>query len=255
MWFNVIPLFLLFLLTLAVLLAAVEAGSWIAARTEDSTKDKHQGPIASVVTAILGLLAFILAFTFGMTESRFEQRRQLVLDEANAIQTAYYTSSLLPVVQKAEIRKLLRAYVETRLDLTLKNLRERMAKSLELQRLLWKETESLVGEKMQGDLRVLFIGQITQLFTLHQSRKTVGIIYRIPGTIWLSLYFLAAISMLAIGYQVGAAGAKRLRGVSVLAIGIACVITMIADIDRPAEGQFKVSEQPLRDVHEMMLKE
>jgi hypothetical protein len=64
---------------------------------------------------MLGLLAFLLAFTFGMAASRFELRRELVLDEANAIGTAYLRAALVPEPHRTEIRTFLRDYVDSRL--------------------------------------------------------------------------------------------------------------------------------------------
>ena len=69
-----------------------------------------------MVAAVLALLAFLLTFTFGMAASRFEARRQVLLDEANAIGTAYLRAALLSDPQRAEIRKLLREYVDVRLE-------------------------------------------------------------------------------------------------------------------------------------------
>ena len=63
-----------------------------------------QAPVGAIVGAILGLLAFLLAFTFGMAASRFETRRELVLDEANAIGTTYLRAALLPEPHRVEVR-------------------------------------------------------------------------------------------------------------------------------------------------------
>jgi hypothetical protein len=67
-----------------------------------------------MVGAALGLLAFILAFTFGLAAARFDNRRQVLLDEANAIGTTYLRAGVLPE-RSEQIRTLLRDYVSTRL--------------------------------------------------------------------------------------------------------------------------------------------
>jgi hypothetical protein len=61
--------------------------------------------------------------------------------------------------------------------------------------------------------------------------------------------------MLAVGYQVGMVGLRRLRGTPVLAVAFALVIAMVADIDRPGEGLMRVSQQPIADVQYMMLQD
>jgi uncharacterized protein YqgC (DUF456 family) len=84
---DMLPLWLLFLLTLAITAASVEAGAWFVKISLRKKGKEPAAPVGSLVAAVLGLLAFILAFTFGMTASRFDARRQLVLEESNAIGT------------------------------------------------------------------------------------------------------------------------------------------------------------------------
>ena len=71
---------------------------------------------ARMVGAMLGLVTFILAFTFWIAAAHFEPRRQSILNEANAIRTAYLRADLLPEPHRAEIRNLLREYVDIRLE-------------------------------------------------------------------------------------------------------------------------------------------
>jgi hypothetical protein len=68
-----------------------------------------------MVTATLGLLAFILAFTFGLAATRYDTKRQLLIDEANAVGTTYLRAAILPE-RGEEIRALLRDYVDARIQ-------------------------------------------------------------------------------------------------------------------------------------------
>ena len=252
---NAVPLWLLFALTMAVSLLAVWAGTWLAIISLRHEAKEPEAPLGSLVGAVLGLLAFILAFTFGMTAARFDARRQLVLQESNAVGTTYLRAGLLPQQQRAEVRRLLRDYVDVRLKGKLANVAESLALSEKLHGRLWTQAESLVAEEMDSELRSLFIASLNEVIELHQSRKTVGILNRIPGPIWLSVYLLSILTMVAIGYQVGMAGSRWLRGMPVLAAAFSLVIVMIADIDRPGEGNIQVSQQPLADVQQMMLQD
>src|SRR5688572_16069768 len=85
-----------------------------AGQRESSTK-RGTEQVSVVMGAILALLGLLLAFTFGMVEARFSARRALVLDEANAIGTTYLRATLLPEPQGANVRALLREYVDVRL--------------------------------------------------------------------------------------------------------------------------------------------
>lgn len=108
---------------------------------------------------------------------------------------------------------------------------------------------------MDSELRSLFITSLNELIDLNQSRKTVGLQYRIPGTVWLAVYLLSVFSMLIVGYQVGMSGIRRMRGTPLLAAAFSLVIIMIADIDRPGEGWMLVSQQPIADVQQAMAKD
>ena len=92
------------------------------------------------------------------------------------------------------------------------NIEEVLNKSEEIHGRLWSQAKSLVKEDMDSELRSLFVASLNELIDLHQSRQTVGLQYRIPGSVWLSVYLLSALSMLALGYQVGMSGTRRLMG-------------------------------------------
>jgi hypothetical protein len=252
-WINMLPLWALFVCTLLLCLGAVEAGAWLALR--HSPVKEPEGPLGSLVGAVLGLLAFILAFTFGITGSRYDTRRQMVLNEANAIGTTYLRAGLMPEPQGLEIRRLLRGYADIRSNLAAKEINETLRQSEEIHGRLWSQAKSLAGEEMDPQLRSLLIVSLNELIDLHQSRKTVGLQHRIPGSIWLVVYLLSALSMLAVGYQAGMAGVRRMRGTPLVAMAFSLVILLIADIDRPGEGQMRVSQQPIADVRQMMLED
>ncbi len=253
---NWLPLWALFVVTMAICIGVVEMGAMLAGILLTQKYEKEpDGPLGSMVGSVLGLLAFILAFTFGMTASRFDARKQLVLEEANAIGTTYLRAGLLPQTHGLEVRRLLREYADIRVNATVENAREMVKKSEEIHGHLWSQAKSLVQEDMDSEIRSLFITTLNELIDLHQSRTTVALQYRIPGIIWLAVYLLSVLSMLVVGYQVGMSGSRRLRGTPVLAAAFSLVIVMIADIDRPGEGLIRVSQQPIADVQQMMLRD
>lgn len=255
-YFGMLPLWAVFMLTLVICVGEVEIG---AALARLALRRKHEkdpdAPLGSLVGALLGLLAFILAFTFGIAAARFDSRRQLVLEEANAIGTTYLRAALLPKTQGAEIRRLLREYVAVRLNITMENLDEVLAQAGDIHGRLWEQAKLLVQEEMDSELRCLFINSLNQVIDLHQCRVTVGLQYRVPGSVWMAVYVLSSLSMLVVGYQVGMSGARRLYGTPVVAAAFSLVILLIADIDRPGEGLMRVSQQPIADVQQSMLRD
>ena len=247
-----LPLWLLFILTVAICVVAVESGSYLAKIVILRHGSDPEAPLGSLVASLLGLLAFILAFTFGMTASRFESRKQLLLDEANALSTAYLRAGLLPAAHKREVRSLLSQYLKLRLSTPLEEIPNLIRQSDQLHELLWAQAEALVKSDMDSELRSLFIASLNNVIDLHESRLTVGLRYHIPGAIWLALLMLTILSMLAIGYQVGMSGRRRLFGMPLMTLGFSLVIVMIATMDNPGDGKFHVSHQPLDDAYQMM---
>src|SRR5499427_2024896 len=110
-----LPLWGLFVVILLVVLLSVEFGYRLGKYRRSRSEQEKEAPVGTMVGATLGLLAFILAFTFGLAAARFDTRRQVLLEEANAIGTTYLRAGILPE-RGQEIRTLLRDYVAARLE-------------------------------------------------------------------------------------------------------------------------------------------
>lgn len=116
-----VPFWALFPIIIVVILAAIEIGSVLGYREALRNPDRKKVKSGTVVGAGLGLLAFILAFTFGSTTSRIDALRQLVLAEANAIGTAYLRTDLLEQSHRTRARDLLHEYTRERYELVHKH--------------------------------------------------------------------------------------------------------------------------------------
>lgn len=107
--------FLLLVLFAAILAGASEAGFRLGRRAESRSTENAKSKLGVVAGGILALLGLLLGFTMSMAVTRFEARKQLVLDEANAIGTSYLRTRLLPAPESTEIANLLREYVAVRI--------------------------------------------------------------------------------------------------------------------------------------------
>src|SRR5215510_7457591 len=137
---DALPLWLLFIGTLAVALLSFEGGFWVGKRRSRRSEQEREVVGGGLVEGMLGLAAFMLAFTFGAAATHFDARRQAILDEANAIRTAYLRADLLQEPQRAEIRNILREYVDVRLEGRRSGkIEEAIARSEELQDQLWSQ--------------------------------------------------------------------------------------------------------------------
>jgi hypothetical protein len=250
--FDVIPLWVLFGTTVVFILLAVETGYRVGRWRQRHAEHERDTPVGTIVAAILGLLAFLLAFTFGMAASRFEIRRELVLDEANAIGTTYLRAALVPEPQRTEIRTLLRDYVDLRLQAVEPGMAvPSLARSEELQGRLWSRAV-LVAEKHPTPITGLFIQSLNEVINMHTKRVTLGMRNRIPFPMWGALYFTALLVMAGVGYHAGLTSTARTLATLVLAFTFSVVLWLLADLDRPQEGLIKVSQQAMVDLRKSM---
>ena len=245
--FNEIPLLLFYVITVVIVLLSVVCGLRLASYMRRQEKRGKEAPIGSIVGAMLALLAFILAFTFGMAASRFDARKQLVLDEANAIGTTFLRTDFLSEPQRGESRKLLKEYVDIRVEAVLQpeKLPQAVLDSEAIHDRLWSQVTALSKQGKDLILLGLYIQSLNEVIDLHSKRVTVGLQYQIPGAIWLMLYCVTILSMAAVGYQFGLTVTSSWLSILLLALSFSAVILLIVDLERSSEGLIKVSQQPM----------
>jgi hypothetical protein len=245
---RLLPIWAVFPGFIALVMFAVVLGNRIGrSRAAESIPE---GPVGSVVGSMLGLLAFMLAFTFGIASSRFDARKQLLLDDVNAISAAVHRSELLPEPHRSESLALLRRYVDLRVEVAgdPTSIRAATVETATLQRRLWSHAVTLAKADMNSDIGALYVEALDDLAAVHTSRMTVALQYRIPVPIWYVLILLTVMCMGGVGYQFGIAGRSSVMLELWLAIAFAAVVTVIAQLDRPTSGMLRVSQQPMLDL-------
>ncbi len=245
-----LPLQILPIAIFLLFLACFEAGYWMGIWKNRIGGVKKEAGVGTSIGALLGLLAFMLAFTFGMVGNRFEMRRNAVIEEANAVGTTYLRASYLPTPARTEIQQLLRSYVNTRLEATsgALHLDDAIAKSDELLDELWGHAAILAEKNPTSVMDSLFVQSLNNVIDMNTKRLMAALQSRIPSAVWVVLYFLAAISMGALGFLAGLANERSLIINLALIAAFTLVIFLIAQIDHPEESEIKVSEQSLLDL-------
>jgi hypothetical protein len=239
----------LLLASFAALLAAIEVGFRLGVRHSDRSMESDKTHFGALQASVLGLLALLLGFTFFMAVSRFEARKSLVIDEANAIGTTYLRSQLLPAEQRDAAKELFRKYVAARLsfysagiDQTRIELAD--AEATRIQARLW----ALAGEAAALDPRSvpagLFSESLNDVIDIHEKRQA-ALDNHVPEAV---LHLLLAVSLVSVGL-VGYGGGlnRRRRPISnaLFALLVVFVLTTIIDIDRPRRGFIEVSQESL----------
>jgi len=248
-----LPLWGLFAATIVVVGLSIEAGYGLGQYRRRSSEEEKKAPVGAIVGATLGLLAFILAFTFGMAAVRFDARRQIVVEEANAIGTTYLRAGLLPDGRGLKTRKHLTEYVDARLEVVQTgDIEKALRRSDELHRELWKEAETHGQQHPNSIVVGLFIQSLNETIDIHAKRAFIAVQNRLPGVLWGVLYLVTILTMAGVGYYEGLSNSKRSLALAVLVLTFAAIMSLVADLDRPQEGLLKVSQQTMIDLRNTM---
>ena len=241
------PLLMVYVVGLAVILAVSEIGWQLGVRVEG----RGGSNISTLESAMLGLLALIIAFTFSMALSRFEARRDAVLNEANSIGTTALRARLLPEPHRTETLKLLREYVQIRLDIVRSgtSLAEQMAvidRSNALQEALWQQTKAMAAKDNGMVPTGLFIQTLNEMID-NQGKRLAALRGRVPNIVLLSLFAIAAVAGAFAGYASGLEAKRTRLPVYIMGLLVSGVIFLILDLDRPSSGFITNNQQPMID--------
>jgi hypothetical protein len=222
-------------------------------RGHDEATKNHLGALQA---GLLGLLALLLSFTFAMAVSRFDDRKALVVEEANAIGTTYLRAKLLPSPQREEIESRLRQYVQARLDFYYAVIDEaRLAaahsKTSELQSRIWALAGVLAAQDPKSVPTGLFIQSLNETIDLAEKRQ-VALDNRVPETVLLMLFVVSVGALGFIAFSSGLAGHRRAVSTGIFALLIALVLTIIIDLDRERRGLIRVSQESMLRVQEAL---
>ena len=219
------------------------------AREKNSIGDAD---ISLILGGVMTLLALMLGFTFSLSESRFEMRRQLVVDEANAIGTTYLRTRTVPEPDGAEMRELLRKYVALRVEgatsstITL-DLSQIIDRSKKLQDALWARASALARQD-QSAVRGLLLQTLNQTIDIGTARLA-AFKNRVPFSIYAVLFLISLMAMWLIGYYFRVRGGRPGTLAVVLALLIASVMWLIMDLDQPQRGMISASQESLYDLY------
>jgi hypothetical protein len=207
---------------------------------------EKESPVSVITGSVLGLVAFMLAFTFGMVAKRFDDRKELVRMEANDIRTTWLRSDFLPEQDQVETKFLLQRYLDQRLAFTMSGdtspLRAANVtdEANTIHSRLWKIAADNARKDMNSDVAALYIDSLNKMIETHFVRVTVALQIRIPLGIWLILLSLIFLGIMGLGYQTGIANSKRSLAQPILALSFAMVIGLIAELDRPYSSLIKI---------------
>src|SRR5262245_18962956 len=251
--FDSVSIPAVFALFAVITLLCYELGFRIGRWWQDRMPGEQEGPNEMLVGSLLALIAFLLAITTGMAADRFDTRRGLVLQEANAIAATYLQADYLPPADAEQLKELLREYAPLRIaanDPAL--LQANIARSNELQAAMWAIEARVVQTGHSPDLMSALGDTLTDLVTLSETRIISALYGRVPETVLVLLLVGSALSLFMTGYSAGLKKRRSPLSAIVLALALGVVLVLVIDLDRPQDGFIRVSQQPLLDVQQMI---
>ena len=223
------------LVFLALMVSACEAGFRLGRKpVEQKTSEDTKSQVSTVEVGILGVLGLLLGFTMSMAVTRFEVRKQLVLEEAKAIGTAHLRTQLLPAVEGKEIADLLRAYTNVRVPPegrrdTYEQIAAARQESARLQDAFWQRAVAY-GQKDPNPVRAgLLLQSLNEVIDLDGARW-MAFQNHVPETV---IYVITVVSLLAAvvaRYAFGLGGVRQRFSICILSLAITLVLTVIIDL-------------------------
>jgi len=239
------------------MLLLLEVGRRIGVRRIAKDPEGASAGLGAVEGAVFGLLGLLLAFTFSGAASRFDTRRQLVVEEANAIGTAYLRLDLLPAAAQPALRESFRKYVESRLEVyrklpDIQAARAELARATTRQGEIW--AQAVAACRVEGPpCTILLLPALNQMIDITTTRTMAARMHP-PSIIFGLLFGLALAASMLAGY--GMAGRKARSWIHI--VGFAAIMTVtvyvIIDLEFPRLGLIRVDafDQVLIDLRESM---
>ncbi len=218
---------------------------------------ENRGGTGQILGVSLGLMSLLLSFTFSVAVNRYDTRRGLVLEEANAIGTAWQQAQILPEPYRTPLVTQLREYAQVRIAFfdagaDTAKLAEIDRKTGAMQDRLWQETSRVVDALPNRNQSAALMNTIGQMFDIAPARK-IALAARIPSAVLTGLSLLLVASAMILGAVLGGNGRRHLLLSALLLALLASTTTLIVDIDRPRRDHVRVDQAPLHDLRQAMI--
>ncbi len=212
-------------------------------RTADEPFDRQ---ISLVRTSTAALVAFLVGFAFSGAASRFTNRQDLIVKEANALGTAYLRAGTIAEPQRGELKAALKEYSADRVTLLSREGRDQimplLAKVGGLHERMWRS--AITATQDNAPLMAVVLPPINDVIDLHSMHLAMARRH-LPIPIMAVLMATAAISLGILGFGNGRTGRRFSLLDAVYAAVLAAALWMTIDLDYPGSGMIGVSNRPV----------
>jgi hypothetical protein len=203
----------------------------------------HEG-IGAVEAAVFALLGLLLGFSFAGATSRLDSRRHLIVEEANAIGTAYLRLDLLPLSSQSELRQLFRRYLDARLSAYARlpdasAAAEELERAAQVQQEIWSGAVTVTREDSSKESGRLLLPAINEMIDITTAR-TIALQTHLPGLIVGLLVCVALLSGLLAGYAMAKRMSRSWLHMLLYSTVLAVTIYAVLDLDHPRFGLIRL---------------
>jgi hypothetical protein len=249
-WLSGLSIFAIASGTFALMLVASVVGQLVrqlqASRAGQISHESEQSVAQEgyLLGGILGLLGLLLAFSFGMVLNRFEARRELVTQEANAIGTAYLRAQLLDEPHRARLSNLLTAYTENRIKLASVDLAGNpyVPTNDRLLTEIWAAVRASRESAFSHGITTALLMTFNEVIDLDAERKIAWQL-RVPSEVLILLIVYLSVTAAVVGHATD--GPRGRRAAFALFLLIALSIGAITDVNRPMSSRSRESQLPM----------
>lgn len=240
------------------MLALLEIGRRVGRRRHAKDTEGARAGIGAIEGSMFGLLGLLIAFTFSSAAARFDHRRALIVEEANAIGTAYLRIDLLPTPSQEPMRALFRDYLDSRLRTyavlpDLEAAYAELAKTIKIQNAIWSSATATTMSPGPTPITPLIVGALNQMFDIVTTRTAAAQMHS-PLVIFLMLGILTLTGALLAGFGMAGGKSRSLLHMIAFALVMATTVYVIFDLEYPRVGVLRVDafDQVLVDLRKSM---
>jgi hypothetical protein len=229
----------------AALIVCLEAGRR-AGRKAFSSDRAHPSGLGTVEAVTFGLLGLMLAFTFSGAAERLDTRRGQIVDEANAIGTAWLRLDVLPANTQPQLREAIRRYTDSRIavyrtfsESGLDAARAELARSSALQQEVW--TGAVAACRDVPSATVVVLPALNEMFDIATTRLAATQIHP-PGIVYIVLALISLVCGFLVGYEMGGTEVASRSHMIVLAFVLSFTFYVILDFEYPRLGFIRIDD-------------
>lgn len=241
------------------MLILLETGRRFGIKRIPKESEGERGSLGTIEGAVFALFGLVMAFSFSGAASRFNEKRMLIAEEVNTIETAYLRLHLVAQPARPDLQELFRRYVDSRLETyrqlpDMQSAEKEMAKSKKLQEEIWTDAvAATLLPNSHPDAGKLLLPALNNMIDISTTR-TMALQIHPPRVVYALLFGLGLICSLLAGYRM-AIGRQRswlhIFGFTVITV---IIVYVLLDVEYPRSGliRLEASDQLLVQVREAM---